>query len=263
MDEGALRKLLEATADLAERRQIRSAIRELRRQELEGDGEALASKRFRPEQGGSRRRENKENWLRSQRLEEEQAKALELLAGKLDSITDVEELTVLLRGAGEYEERKLIRAAIRKLRAQEIEAAAAPGRAAGSRRGETEAPGSLAGARSETPEDQAPREQGRAPIRAPCGQRSGEPPKPEAPDSSSGPLLLLHPEPGQSPASPCAPEGGGEPEARGDSEQPEAAAGPGDPRPKLPHNGQATISLVSRASGGATEMPAADRKSVV
>ncbi|KAG8146116.1 hypothetical protein E2320_012511 [Naja naja] len=90
---------LEATLDLAERRQIRSAIRELRRQELERDEEALASKRFRTE-----RQENKENRLR-----------------KLETIQDVEELTSLLRGTSEYEERKLIRAAIRQLRAEEIE----------------------------------------------------------------------------------------------------------------------------------------------
>lgn len=44
--------------DLAERRRIRSAIRELQRQELEREEEALASKRFRAE-----RQDNKENWL--------------------------------------------------------------------------------------------------------------------------------------------------------------------------------------------------------
>uniref|UniRef100_A0A8C4JH31 Smoothelin n=1 Tax=Dromaius novaehollandiae TaxID=8790 RepID=A0A8C4JH31_DRONO len=120
MDEAALRKLLEATPDLAERRRIRSAIRELQRQELERDEEALASKRFRSERG-SHRQDNKENWLRSQQLEEEQQKALASLSQKLESITDVEELTKLLRAASEYEERKLIRAAIRKLRAEEIE----------------------------------------------------------------------------------------------------------------------------------------------
>lgn len=58
LDEGALRKLLEVTADLAERRRIRSAIRELQRQELEREEGALASKRFRAE-----RQDNKENWL--------------------------------------------------------------------------------------------------------------------------------------------------------------------------------------------------------
>ncbi|XP_016834598.1 smoothelin isoform X3 [Cricetulus griseus] len=43
-------------------------------------------------------------------------------------MNDVEELTILLRSAGEYEERKLIRAAIRRVRAQEIEAATLAGR---------------------------------------------------------------------------------------------------------------------------------------
>nr|XP_054961747.1 smoothelin isoform X5 [Pan paniscus] len=43
-------------------------------------------------------------------------------------MNDVEELTALLRSAGEYEERKLIRAAIRRIRAQEIEAATLAGR---------------------------------------------------------------------------------------------------------------------------------------
>ncbi|XP_050770237.1 smoothelin isoform X2 [Gymnogyps californianus] len=133
MDEGALRKLLEATLDLAERRRIRSAIRELQRQELERDEEALASKRFRPERG-SNRQDDKENWPRSRCLEEEQQTALAALSRQLEAITDVEELTKLLRAAGEYEERKLIRAAIRKLRAEEIEAATLAGNAQSSRR---------------------------------------------------------------------------------------------------------------------------------
>ncbi|KAM6052640.1 smoothelin isoform 2-T2 [Chlamydotis macqueenii] len=137
MDEGALRKLLEATLDLAERRRIRSAIRELQRQELERDEEALASKRFRPERG-SHRQDNKENWPQSWRLEEEQQTALSTLSRQLEAITDVEELTKLLRAAGEYEERKLIRAAIRKLRAEEIEAAALAGNTQSSRRDSSE-----------------------------------------------------------------------------------------------------------------------------
>lgn len=123
LDEGALRKLLEVTADLAERRRIRSAIRELQRQELEREEEALASKRFRAE-----RQDNKENWLHSEQREAEQRAALARLAGQLESMNDVEELTTLLRGAAEYEERKLIRAAIRRVRAQEIEAATVAGR---------------------------------------------------------------------------------------------------------------------------------------
>ncbi|XP_064530567.1 smoothelin isoform X4 [Pseudopipra pipra] len=133
MDEGALRKLLEATLDLAERRRIRSAIRELQRQELERDEEALASKRFRPERG-SHRQDDKENWPRSQHLEEEQQAALAALSQELETITSVEELTKLLRAAGEYEERKVIRAAIRKLRAEEIEAATLAGNVQSSRR---------------------------------------------------------------------------------------------------------------------------------
>ncbi|XP_072792103.1 smoothelin isoform X3 [Taeniopygia guttata] len=133
MDEGALRKLLEATLDLAERRRIRSAIRELQRQELERDEETLASKRFRPERS-SHRQDNKENWPQSQRLEEEQEAALAALSEQLEAITSVEELTKLLRAAGEYEERKLIRAAIRKLRAEEIEAASLAGNLQSSRR---------------------------------------------------------------------------------------------------------------------------------
>ncbi|XP_065707993.1 smoothelin isoform X2 [Patagioenas fasciata] len=139
MDEGALRKLLEATLDLAERRRIRSAIRELQRQELERDEEALASKRFRPERG-SHRQDDKENWPRSRRLEEEQQTALAALSRQLEAITDVEELTKLLRAAGEYEERKLIRAAIRKLRAEEIEAAALAGNVQSSQRDGSERP---------------------------------------------------------------------------------------------------------------------------
>nr|XP_021392445.1 smoothelin [Lonchura striata domestica] len=133
MDEGALRKLLEATLDLAERRRIRSAIRELQRQELERDEETLASKRFRPERS-SHRQDNKENWPQSQRLEEQQQAALAALSEQLEAITSVEELTKLLRAAGEYEERKLIRAAIRKLRAEEIEAATLAGNVQSSRR---------------------------------------------------------------------------------------------------------------------------------
>ncbi|XP_066187194.1 smoothelin isoform X2 [Sylvia atricapilla] len=139
MDEGALRKLLEATLDLAERRRIRSAIRELQRQELERDEETLASKRFRPERS-SHRQDDKENWPQSRRLEEEQQAALVALSEQLKAITSVEELTKLLRAAGEYEERKLIRAAIRKLRAEEIEAATLAGNVQSSRRDSSKPP---------------------------------------------------------------------------------------------------------------------------
>ncbi|XP_067862058.1 smoothelin isoform X2 [Heptranchias perlo] len=122
LDEPALRKLLEVTDDLDERRLIRSTICELRRKELKGMEEALSSKRLRSERTNERL-ENKENRLRSLRQEEDQKGSLDILSGKLESINDIDELTTLLRNAGEYEERKLIRAAIRKLREQEIEAA--------------------------------------------------------------------------------------------------------------------------------------------
>ncbi|XP_038630859.1 smoothelin isoform X2 [Scyliorhinus canicula] len=122
LDETALRKLLEVTDDLDERRLIRSTICELRRKELKGMEEALSSKRFRSERTNERL-ENKENQFRSYRQEEDQKESLNILSGKLESINDIDELTILLRNAGEYEERKLIRAAIRKIREQEIEAA--------------------------------------------------------------------------------------------------------------------------------------------
>ncbi|KAG8596577.1 hypothetical protein GDO81_001972 [Engystomops pustulosus] len=124
MDEGSLRKLLEVTLDLAERREIRSAIRELRRKELERCEEALASKRFRSEKSNGQ--EDKENHPGAE-IEEKQQKALHALEGRLEEISDVEQLTALLRNASEYEERKLIRAAIRKIRNDEIEAAALAG----------------------------------------------------------------------------------------------------------------------------------------
>ncbi|KAL2298676.1 hypothetical protein Nmel_015682 [Mimus melanotis] len=137
-------ELIEATLDLAERRRIRSAIRELQRQELERDEETLASKRFRPERS-SCRQDDKENWPQSQRLEEEQQAALTALSEQLKAITSVEELTKLLRAAGEYEERKLIRAAIRKLRAEEIEAATLAGNVQSNQRDDSKIPPTVPG----------------------------------------------------------------------------------------------------------------------
>ncbi|XP_077165402.1 smoothelin isoform X3 [Paroedura picta] len=200
MDEGALRKLLEATLDLAERRQIRSAIRELRRQELERDEEALASKRFRTE-----RQENKENWLRSRQLEEEQRrqKSLDVLSGKLEAIQDVEELTALLRGASEYEERKLIRAAIRKLRAEEIEAAALAGKVFYSRKEKKESleskerEGNSADGGISEVQELAERELIKAQIRELRSEQHREAKPTDVPEISSGTLLLLDPVPNQ------------------------------------------------------------------
>ncbi|XP_015273652.1 PREDICTED: smoothelin [Gekko japonicus] len=196
MDEGALRKLLEATLDLAERRQIRSAIRELRRQELERDEEALASKRFRTE-----RQENKENWLRSRQQEEEQQrqKSLDVLSGKLEAIQDVEELTTLLRGASEYEERKLIRGAIRKLRAEEIEAAALAGKVFYNRKEKKETleskerEGNSADGGISEVQELAERELIKAQIRELRNEQHREAKPMDVPDISSGTLLLLDP----------------------------------------------------------------------
>lgn len=196
LDEGALRKLLEVTVDLAERRHIRSAIRELQRQELEREEEALASKRFRAE-----RQDNKENWLHSQQREAEQRAALAQLAGRLESMSDVEELTALLRGAGEYEERKLIRAAIRRVRAQEIEAATLAGRLCSGRSnsGSREDSKGQAAHRLEQNEVPEPEEQ----------EQQGEVPEP-APEVTTQDVttvtLLLQVPPGSTSSSPASPD---------------------------------------------------------
>ncbi|GAB1289525.1 Smoothelin [Apodemus speciosus] len=219
LDEGALRKLLEVTADLAERRRIRSAIRELQRQELEREEEALASKRFRAE-----RQDNKENWLHSQRREAEQQAALARLAGKLESMNDVEELTALLRSAGEYEERKLIRAAIRRVRAQEIEAATLAGRlcsrltSSGPREdSRRQAAHTLDPAKVPEPEQQEQQTEVREPtptpedtsqdvttvtllLRAPPGGTPSSPASPDSSPTTASPEPLLEPAGAQCPA---------------------------------------------------------------
>ncbi|XP_027432406.1 smoothelin isoform X10 [Zalophus californianus] len=192
LDEGALRKLLEVTADLAERRRIRSAIRELQRQELQREEEALASKRFRAE-----RQDNKENWLHSQQQEAEQRAALARLAGRLESMNDVEELTALLRGAGEYEERKLIRAAIRRIRAQEIEAATLAGRLCSGR------PNS--GSREESKGRAAQRLERCEVRKPPLEPTEAQCPAAEAvgsPEAPSSPPRATSPEPQEAPATP-------------------------------------------------------------
>ncbi|XP_022378524.1 smoothelin isoform X1 [Enhydra lutris kenyoni] len=197
LDEGALRKLLEVTADLAERRRIRSAIRELQRQELQREEEALASKRFRAE-----RQDNKENWLHSQQQEAEQRAALARLAGRLESMNDVEELTALLRGAGEYEERKLIRAAIRRIRAQEIEAATLAGRlcsghANSGSREESKGQAAQRLERCEVPESEKQEQQAEVPEPTP-------PPQGTTRDVTTVTLLLRAP-PGGTPSLPASP----------------------------------------------------------
>ncbi|XP_052510290.1 smoothelin isoform X3 [Budorcas taxicolor] len=244
LDEGALRKLLEVTADLAERRRIRSAIRELQRQELEREEEALASKRFRAE-----RQDNKENWLHFQQREAEQRAALARLAGRLESMNDVEELTALLRGAAEYEERKLIRAAIRRVRAQEIEAATLAGRLysgrpnSGSREdGKGQAPRRLELCEVPKPEEQKQQVEVPEPtptpsstsrdvttvtllLRAPPGDT------PSPPASADGSPTTTSPEPPLEPAeeAPCS-----APEALGSPEPPPSPPRASSPEPQEP-----------------------------
>ncbi|XP_072520846.1 smoothelin isoform X2 [Salminus brasiliensis] len=116
LDETSLRNLLDGTVDMAERRLIRTAIRELRRREIEDMEAALTNKRFRRAQ--ENRHEDKENQLRP-----DLAASLDLLSRKLQDIQDIDELSAMLRSTTEYEERKLIRAAIRRLRDEEIQGA--------------------------------------------------------------------------------------------------------------------------------------------
>ncbi|XP_073323104.1 LOW QUALITY PROTEIN: smoothelin [Pagrus major] len=125
LDESSLRALLDGTVDLDERRLIRSAIRDLRRREIEDMEAALASKRFRPTR--LKQQEDKENQHRP-----ETSDNLDVLSCKLQSIQDIDELTKMLRAASEYEERKMIRAAIRQVRDEQqqgtVERGKAPGR---------------------------------------------------------------------------------------------------------------------------------------
>ncbi|XP_033268805.1 smoothelin isoform X8 [Orcinus orca] len=268
LDEGALRKLLEVTADLAERRRIRSAIRELQRQELEREEEALASKRFRAE-----RQDNKENWLHSQQQKAEQQAALARLAGRLESMSDVEELTTLLRGAAEYEERKLIRAAIRRVRAQEIEAATLAGRLCSGRpsSGSREDSKGRAAHRLDRCEVPKPEEQ----------EQQAEVPEPTpTPNGTSHDVttvtLLLRAPPGGTPSSPASadssppttsPEPPLEPaeaprpatEALGGPKPPPSPPRAASPEPQEPPATPSTEGqVVNKLLPGPTEPPAAD-----
>ncbi|XP_058230601.1 smoothelin isoform X3 [Hemibagrus wyckioides] len=116
LDETSLQTLLDTTVDITERRLIRSAIRELRHREIEDLEAALTNKRFR--RAPEHRHDDKENQHRP-----DLAASLDALSRKLQDIQDIDVLSVMLRSSKEYEERKLIRAAIRRLRDQEIEGA--------------------------------------------------------------------------------------------------------------------------------------------
>ncbi|XP_051750978.1 smoothelin isoform X2 [Ctenopharyngodon idella] len=126
MDESSLRNLLDKTIDIDERRLIRTAIRELRRCEIEEMEAALTSKRFR--RAHQHRHEDKENQCCP-----DLTASLDMLSGKIQAIHDIEELTGLLQSTSEYEERKLIRAAIRRLRDEEIRGALEKVQTAGQR----------------------------------------------------------------------------------------------------------------------------------
>ncbi|XP_030884248.1 smoothelin isoform X3 [Leptonychotes weddellii] len=266
LDEGALRKLLEVTADLAERRRIRSAIRELQRQELQREEEALASKRFRAE-----RQDNKENWLHSQQQEVEQRAALARLAGRLESMNDVEELTALLRGAGEYEERKLIRAAIRRIRAQEIEAATLAGRLCSGRpnsgsREESKGRAAQRLERCEVPEPEKQEQQAEVPeptptpqgtsrdvttvtllLRAPPGGTPSLPASPASSPTTASPEPPLEPAEAQCPAA----------EAVGSPEPPSSPPRATSPEPQeAPATPNTERQVVSKLLPGPTEPPA-------
>ncbi|CAL8331730.1 unnamed protein product [Arctogadus glacialis] len=112
LDESSLRLLLDQTLDLDERRLIRSALRELRRREIQDMEAELARKRSRPPR--LLQHEDKEN-----QEGPDAVGSLVKLSGRLQGIEDLEELTKLLRSASDYEERKIIRAAIRRLRDEE------------------------------------------------------------------------------------------------------------------------------------------------
>ncbi|XP_051547903.1 smoothelin-like isoform X2 [Myxocyprinus asiaticus] len=116
MDESSLLNLLDKTIDLDERRLIRTAIRDLRRSEIEEMEAALTSKRFR--RAHQHTHDDKENQCCP-----DVAASLDVLSGKIQAIHDIEELNGLLQSASEYEERKLIRAAIRQLRDEQIRGA--------------------------------------------------------------------------------------------------------------------------------------------
>ncbi|XP_026199514.1 smoothelin isoform X2 [Anabas testudineus] len=185
LDESSLRALLDGTVDLDERRLIRSAIRELRRREIEDMEAALASKRFRPT--CLRQQEDKENQHRS-----ESSDNLDVLSQKLQSIQDIDELTKMLRAAGEYEERKMIRAAIRQIRDEQqqgtVERGKAPGRCLESERVE---PQSCMGTRESERESQSEREHIRSHIRELRGQQTQQSRELKRIGSNSGMVLVL------------------------------------------------------------------------
>uniref|UniRef100_UPI0037E79CB0 smoothelin isoform X2 n=1 Tax=Semicossyphus pulcher TaxID=241346 RepID=UPI0037E79CB0 len=185
LDESSLRALLDGTVDLDERRLIRSAIRDLRRREIEDMEAALASKRFRPTR--LKQQEDKENHHRS-----ESSDNLDVLSRKLQSIQDVDELTKMLRAASEYEERKMIRAAIRQVRDEQqqgpVERGKAPGRCLES---ESVEPLSSMGTGDTERESHSERERIRSQILELHGQQTQQSRELQRKGSNSGMVLVL------------------------------------------------------------------------
>ncbi|KAK5910254.1 hypothetical protein CesoFtcFv8_004105 [Champsocephalus esox] len=181
LDESSLRALLEETVDLDERRVIRSAIRELRRREIEDMEAALASKRFRPTR--IIQQEDKEN---------QHSDNLNVLSKKLQSIQDIDELTKMLRTASEYEERKLIRATIRQIRDEQQQGSAervkAPGRCQES---ESVEPQSTMGTVETEREGHSEQERVRSQIRDLRGPQTQQSKELQKKGSSSGMVLDL------------------------------------------------------------------------
>ncbi|XP_042276890.1 smoothelin isoform X1 [Thunnus maccoyii] len=185
LDESSLRALLDGTVDLDERRLIRSAIRELRRREIEDMEAALASKRFRPTR--LRQQEDKENQHRS-----ESSDTLDVLSGKLQTIQDIDELTKMLRAASEYEERKMIRAAIRQIRDEQLQGNVERGKAPG-RCHETESvePQSSLGTGERERESRSEQEHIRSQILELRGQQTQQSRELQRLGSNSGMVLVL------------------------------------------------------------------------
>ncbi|XP_075882070.1 smoothelin isoform X2 [Nelusetta ayraudi] len=183
LDESSLRALLDGTVDLDERRLIRSALRELRRREIEDMEAALASKRFRPTRQ-QQQQEDKENHHRS-----ESSEKLDVLSQKLQSIKDIDELTRMLRAASEYEERKIIRAAIRQIRDEQQQGTADTFKAPGHRlEPERVEPQGIMGTG-----DTEGRERVKAQIQDLCSQQTNQGRELQRGGSNSGMVLVLDP----------------------------------------------------------------------
>ncbi|XP_041642874.1 smoothelin isoform X2 [Cheilinus undulatus] len=185
LDESSLRALLDGTVDLDERRLIRSAIRDLRRREIEDMEAALASKRFRPTR--LKQQEDKENHHRSDTSDN-----LDVLSRKLQSIQDIDELTKMLRAASEFEERKMIRAAIRQIRDEQQQGPVECGKASGRYlESESVEPQSTMGTGETERESHSERERVRPQILELRGQQTQQSRELQRKGSNSGMVLVL------------------------------------------------------------------------